>query len=695
MKADAVKFLEFLSVRKQFIIPIYQRTYSWSRKQCQQLWEDILRVATDNDIHGHFIGSVVYIEEGIYHVSSTAQLLVIDGQQRLTTISLILLALARAIQAEGADETTFEEIFEYYLVNPRKKGELRYKLMLTRSDKETLINLLEGHDLPEQSAQRIINNYRFFEDCIRRREISLEAIIYGIQKLVVVDVALNREHDNPQLIFESLNSTGLDLSQADLIRNYILMGLEQELQNELYEKYWYPMERRFGHAEYSALFDRFMRDFLTIKSDAGQIPVLREIYSEFKRYMQNGDVREIVADVYRYSEYFVRLAFPERNQDADVHRILEGINTLKVDVAYPFLIEVYEDYLEYSLLDRDEFVEILELVESYVVRRAIVGIPTNSMNKTFATLKRFIDKDHYLASVKYAFLTLDSYRRFPRDEEFWSEFISKDIYNLRQRRNYILSRLENFDRKEFVNVEAYTIEHIMPQNPKLSPSWQLELGDNWKSIQEQNIHTIGNLTLTGYNPELSDRPFLEKRDIKGGFADSPLRLNRSLAKLDHWGKTEIDDRAAELADLALKIWALPILAEEAYEFFAQEQRDPEESNLAHFEHLNGEMGTLFGLLRTRLFNLDASVKEEPKQSYIAYKITSNFTAIVPQKNRLRLLVNMDFDDIDDPQNICHELNHSHYGTAGVDFGISSEADLEYAMFLIKQSFEQHAESILT
>jgi uncharacterized protein with ParB-like and HNH nuclease domain/predicted transport protein len=698
MKATEANLLEFLSIRKQLVIPIYQRTYSWTKSQCQQLWNDILRVAQDKSIPAHFVGSVVYIQEGIYHASSTQQMLVIDGQQRLTTVSLLLLAVAHSIgDSEHSNGISKEEIFDYYLYNNLMKGDMRYKVMLTQSDKDTLIALIDNRELPKSYSQRVNENYEFFREAIRKTTLDISTIFSGIKKLVIVDVSLDRNYDNPQLIFESLNSTGLDLTQADLIRNYVLMGMPPMEQEEIYTRYWYPMEERFGHAEYASLFDRFMRDYLTIKSEIGTIPNIGDVYNEFKKYIQNKNIEDVVADVALFSKYFVRLAFPERSEDIEIRRIMENINTLKVDVAYPLLLEAFDDFERNRLLTREEFIEILSLVESYVFRRAIVGIPTNSMNKTFATFKRSLTKTDYLNSLKYTFLSLDSYRRFPRDDEFWNEFVMKDIYNLRQRRNYLLSKLENYGRKEFVNIEEYTIEHILPQNPNLSFEWKQMLGDEWKDLQSKYLHTIGNLTLTGYNSELSDRPFLEKRDIPGGFADSPLRLNRGLGKLDRWGVKEIGDRAQQLGDLAQQIWELPQLSPEIMQKFqADAEIDTDDYSLDNFEHLQGDILQLFEALKTRILNLDASVREEVKKLYIAYKTTTNFVDIVPQKSKLRLSLNMQFHEINDPKGICKDVtDRGRWGNGDVEVGISSFQELEYALFLIRQSFEKHTDEILT
>jgi uncharacterized protein with ParB-like and HNH nuclease domain len=652
MKADEANLLEFMNGPKQFIIPIYQRTYSWSLKECKQLWEDIIKAGKEEKISSHFLGSLVYIKKGLYQISTIPKLLLIDGQQRLATITLILSALTEVLKPP-INEMNSDKLKNYYLINRDEEQEKRYKLILTKSDKETLFKLIDNKELSDEDSQRINENYEFFVEQISINQIG--DVLKGLNKLIIIDVSLDRERDNPQLIFESLNSTGLELTQADLIRNYVLMGLEKQEQDNLYNEYWSHMEKRFGYAKYSALFDRFMRDYLTIKTE--KIPNIKDVYSAFKLYAQNfKDIKELVADIYKYSKYFVNIAL-EKEQDNEIKTIFSDINILKVDVSYPFLLQVYEDYKQGRII-KAEFIQILKYIESYVFRRAICRIPTNSLNKTFANLYKEIKSENYLERFKAALLLKDSYRRFPRDEEFKEQLIVKDVYNFRNR-NYLLIKLENHNRKELVSVESYTIEHIMPQNEKLSNEWKEELGESWKEIHEKYLHTIGNITLTGYNPELSNKPFKEKRDMEGGFADSPIRLNQSLAKLEHWNENEILNRARTLVDLAVQIWECPDLEEEVLNNYKSIEKEKLEKIYTIEDHphlVEGEaMRPLFEELRKRILNLDSSVKEDILKLYIAYKTTTNFVDIVPQKNRLRLSLNMHFDEVNDPKGICKDV----------------------------------------
>ena len=480
-------------------------------------------------------------------------------------MSLLLAALAEFADALPVmSQVSARHIRNYYLFNSQEEGDLRFKLILTQNDKDALIRLVQGLEPLAPSASRLMENYEFFRKKIREGGLSPEELFEGIGKLLVVDVSLDRRYDNPQLIFESLNSTCLDLSQADLIRNYILMRQEPAEQTALYQNYWFPMEQSFGNAEYSKQFDRFMRDYLSVKN-SGAIPKIDEVYAEFKDYVSRSGsaIPDVVADIQRYSNCWIRMAVSGNEKDPEARQLFADLNFLRIDVSYPFLLEVYDDYA-HAKLTRDEFLQILMLVQTYAFRRAVCGTPTNSLNKTFATLSAGIYKSNYLESVQVAFLMMGGYRRLPRAEEFQRNFPVKDIYSFRPR-TFLLRKLENYGSKEVANVDNYTIEHIMPQNPELPQAWQVDLGPNWKEIQGRYLHTIGNLTLTGYNPELSDRPFQDKRDMEGGFRDSPIRLNKSLAGLETWNENEIQTRARQLTEVAVQIWSIPKLVHEVLE----------------------------------------------------------------------------------------------------------------------------------
>lgn len=699
MKATEANLLKFLRKSPQFVIPIYQRNYSWTEDQCRQLWADLLRAGHNESVAAHFIGSIVYVERGLSNVVQQEALLVIDGQQRLTTSTLLIAALAKHFESKGLGELleTFsaKKLRNYYLLNPDEKGERHFKLLLSETDKESLLAILQGSPMPAESSARIEENYALFQQLIDQHESELEAICQGLAKLVIVDVSLDRSQDNPQLIFESMNSTGLELSQADLIRNFILMGLEPRLQTELYKTYWRPMEKGFGQAAYAVHFDAFMRHYLTAKT--GDIPNVREVYASFKTYARsfNGNTRDLVADIHSYANHYCAIALGTET-DTSLKQAFHDLRELKVEVSYPFLLDAYNDY-KHARINTDELVQIVRQVESYVFRRAICAIPTNSMNKTFAGLSRTLKKDRYLESVKAAFLLLPSYRRFPNDDEFQREIKSRDLYNFRSR-SYWLRRLENHGKKERIDVENYTIEHILPQNESLSKEWQLELGANWQQVQQKWLHTLGNLTLTGYNSEYRDFPFTYKRDQATdkegnliGFAYSPLKLNLGLGKVEVWNEAAIEARADRLALEATKVWTspqLPLDILDAYRPVAV--KAGQQYGIDDHPHLaTGPIRELFDLFRDAVLALDPCVTEEFLKLYVAYKAETNFVDVVPQARRLRLALNMPFHEIDDPRGICLDVtNLGRWGNGDVEVGLASKEDLPYIIGLVRQSFDR-------
>ena len=435
MKAEAIKLLSFMGKSEdfQFIIPVYQRMYSWDIKHCKQLWEDILK-AGEEKIHAHFIGSIAYVADGVYGANNS--LLVIDGQQRLTTITLLLIALRDFLgEKEILKKFSHKKIQNRYLINRDEEGEKQYKLLLSENDKDTLIALVDKDKTPpKEPSKKIQENFAFFQNEIVKLQgnEALERLCRGIEKLMIVYVSLERDKDNPQLIFESMNSTGKDLSQADLIRNYILMGLEPKLQTRLYEKYWCAMEQDFGQEHYEKFFNAFVRYYLTIKN--GEIPNIAKVYESFKIYHQssNMDMEDLLQDMKKYCGYFCAIAL-KKERDVELKNAFCHLLELQNDTTYPLLLELYEDYAS-KMLSKNDFKDIVSFIESYVFRRAICEIPTNSLNKTFASFAKFIDKTAYTQSVKAHFLLLKSYTRFPSNEEFKSALERRDIYNFNKKK---------------------------------------------------------------------------------------------------------------------------------------------------------------------------------------------------------------------------------------------------------------------
>jgi uncharacterized protein with ParB-like and HNH nuclease domain/predicted transport protein len=689
MKATEANLLAFIRRSPQFVIPIYQRAYSWTEKECRQLWDDVLHAGADKNISAHFIGSVVYIENGLYQVSSQSSLLVIDGQQRLTTITLLIAALANALDdgSEPVEGFSQRRLRNFYLLNPEEKEEKHFKLILSQTDKRSLISILDRTEQPKGYSIRVAENFKLFERLIREQKDDLVRVCQGLAKLVVVDIALTRDRDNPQLIFESMNSTGRELSQADLIRNYILMGLEPKLQTKLYEHYWRPMELEFGQEAYVNNFDGFMRYFLTVKT--GILPNVGEVYDTFKQHARSPNVAQagvesLVADLRNYARYFCAMTLGVE-PDAALKAAFQDLRELKVDVAYPFLLELYQDF-DSQLLSKADFLTVIRLVESYLFRRAVCAIPTNSMNKTFATFSKALNRACYLESIQAHFLLLPSYRRFPGDEEFKRLLQTKDLYNFRSRR-YWLRRLENHDRKERVSIDEYTIEHIMPQT--LSAEWKSALGDDWQRIHQTYLHTLGNLTLTAYNSEYSNKTFLEKRDMKGGFKESPLKLNQGLGSIDRWDESTICHRADRLSTLALAAWIAPSIDPLILESYKSQPTKTSYTIDDHPHLAAGITRDLFEAFRKEILALDSCVTEEFLKLYIAYKAETNFVDIVPQSKRLRISLNMPFSEINDPKGICKDVSTvGRWGNGDVEIGLESIDELPYIIGLVHQALER-------
>ena len=688
MDARKGNIFEILNGNKQFLIPVYQRYYSWDIEQCRRLWNDIVDMQKRNKA-GHFVGSIVNIAEQAMP-TGVQKYMIIDGQQRMTTLTLLLLAL-RDYAIQHPEDTTINSrrIDNMLLKNEYEVGDERYKLLLTETDRDILIRLVESKPIPDGTKSRLIDNYKFFSGKIADRDLQPAEIYESIGKLQIVNITLDRTMDDAQAIFESLNSTGKELSESDLIRNYVLMGLEPSEQTYVYEHLWRPMEQLFVYETQDSVMDSFFRHYLTMKLT--RIPKQGRVYEEFKLYHLNcefGTIRELCQDLLNYAKFYTDIVFKQSN-NAELKRLYEDIVDLRMEVSYPFLLKVHNDCAEGTITE-DNLKEILRLCISYVLRRSICDIPTNSMNKTFATLRNSIRPDDYMNSVKAFFVLQDTYKEFPDNDKFMAAFMSRDIYTMRAR-NYILSRLENFGNKAPIIIENYTIEHIMPQNTSLSPEWQHDLGVNWKEIQKTYIHTIGNLTLTAYNSEMSDRPFMDKMNMPGGFKESALRLNAYLVKLTEWNEDHIKERAQQLAAKAVQIWPYPSLTNAELAPYTAEEKSAPKYTLETYD-INAFTKILFETLDRRIMNLSPAVKREYKKLYIAYKLDTNFVDIVVQKQRLRISVNMKFSEVYDPNGICRDVTGlGRWGNGDVELFMEHTSDIDRVMEIIEQSYKLQAD----
>ncbi len=679
MVAKATPLLKFIkdNQKNQLVIPIYQRLYSWEKEQCKELWDDIIKIGGNDKMDGHFIGSILYVLDGITH--SDNALLIIDGQQRLTTITLLLTALRNHL----SDEVKRKEIEDHYLINSDKDGDKKFRLILSESDKDTLLYLIDkDRRKPSEPSLKIVENFKLFEEWVSNTD-KLETIFKGLEKLMIVEIALEKEKDDPQLIFESMNSKGIELTQTDLIRNYIVMETEIEKQEGFYNKYWRAMEEDFKQNK--KWFDRFVRHYLTIKTR--EIPNINKVYVAFKRYQQERGIETevLLQDLQKYCGYFCRIVF-KKEADKDLKKALGFLVDLEMDVVYPLLLELYSDYSD-GVLSKADFIPIIALIESYICRRAVCGLGTNSLNKVFPSFTKHIQKDEYFKSLEAHFGSLTEKQRFPNNDEFKDLFITIDFYNFKKNR-YFFERLENFDRKERVPTHEYTKEHIMPQT--LTEEWEKDLGENFQEIHDKYLHTIGNLTLTGYNSKYSNKSFQEKRDMEKGFKDSPLRLNQSLRDLESFGEEEIKKRANVLADLALKIWTYPKLDAETLEKYKpkKDKKEKKVYNLNSYK-FGSHSRELFDILSKEIKALDERITENFNQDYISYKFDKNFVDIVVQTKDLKLYLNMKFNELQDEKNLARDMtNKGHLGNGDIEVKLETKENIPYCLGLIKQALEK-------
>ncbi len=679
MKAEATPLLKFIedNQKNQLVIPIYQRVYSWEKEQCKQLWDDIVKTGGNDQMNGHFIGSILYVLDGITHSGNA--LLIIDGQQRLTTITLLLTAL----RDHWSDKR--KEIEDGYLINSGKDGDKKFRLILSESDKDTLLSLIDkNRRKPSEPSLKIMENFKLFEEWIHKNTDKLETIFKGLEKLMIVYIALKKEKYDPQLIFESMNSKGMELAQTDLIRNYIVMETEIEKREGFYNKYWRAVEEDFKQDE--TLFNQFVRHYLTIKTR--EIPNINKVYVAFKRYQQERGIETeaLLQDLQKYCGYFCRIVF-KKEDDKDLNKALGFLVDLKMDVIYPLLLELYSDYSD-GVLSKQDFIPIIYLTESYICRRAVCGLGANGLNKIFASFTKKINKNQYLESIKAHFLSLETTKgKFPKDSEFKKLFITIDFYHLKEKK-YFFERLEKFDTEEPVNTQECTIEHIMPQT--LTEEWKRDLGENFKAIHDKYLHTIGNLTLTGYNQEYSNKSFQEKRDMEKGFKQSPLRLNQSLKDLESFGEKEIEKRASDLADWALKIWTYPNLDAETLEKYKpkKDKKEKKVYDLSSYK-FGSNSRELFDILSKEIKALDERVTEKFNQEYISYMFDKNFVDIVVQNKDLKLYLNMPFNELQDEKNLARDMtNKGHLGNGNIEVKLETKEDIPYCLGLIKQVLEK-------
>ncbi len=563
MKANELQINNFLQAPNvQFVIPVYQRNYDWTNTECKDLLNDIISVETD-DRGTHFIGSIVFVHEGTYSTSEVKELVIIDGQQRLTTINILYVALYRFAKDSGKVHDS-ERLYNMFLTNQYVKNESS-KLKLKQTDQNSVAfkNILLGTDNRSLTYSNVTENYNFFRSIIIDE--NFETILRGLNRLVFVEISLERDKDDPQRIFESLNSTGLDLSQSDLIRNYILMDLPPKDQNRIFETIWNPIEENArDYVKQNSLVSEFIRDYLTLRNK--KIPNKNKVYAEFKSIYANKKdeaYHQELENIKSLSIHYRKFINPSTVSDLSIRKELEYINRLEINVAYPFLLQVFED-AENGFLSKEDLLKVLKLVQSYAWRRFIVGLPTNALNKIFMTLYSEVDTEVYYESIAKALLKKKGSAKFPSNEDLKTSLKDKDLYNTQPKnRNYMFEMLENYNNREYVSTsnEHITIEHIFPKNP--SDNWNNDIShEDYFQLKEKYLNTVANLTLSGNNGSLSNKSFNEKKEMnvdgnEQGYNYSRLWLNSYLKSIEKWTLTEYEERLNIIYERFLKIWEIP------------------------------------------------------------------------------------------------------------------------------------------
>ncbi len=697
MKAIHNPLVQFVNGTKQFIIPAFQRDYSWTTEQCQQMWDDIVRAgASDGD---HFIGSIVYIA-GDTTTAVFSSWLVVDGQQRLTTLTLLLIALRDHIQETGwaGHEPTVAQIDAYYLKNAHESGERRFKVALRRHDDVTLKALVEGKEPSEieSSSELVVEAYLYFRKQLNRPETDPGLIYRGVGRLNIVDVTLDRRIDDPQRVFESLNSTGVDLTQSDLIRNYLLMGLPEPEQTRMYDDYWSKIETLFRETGSSP--DTFLRDYIALKQGTTTQVRADRIYTEFREFWQPSDEKPLASllnDMVLYARYFVSFVQPDRIDHKPLSMAVRQVRSL--GSAHAMLIMRLFNLHEEKALSNNEFIRALNLISSYLVRRSVLGWQTRGYWGIFARIAHSLKNEDPLGSLQVAFARQNY--RIPNDGEFMSAIQERDLYGLRICW-HILSQLENSEQKEPSPVSEYSIEHIMPQSIDDVPEWKCMLGKNWEEVHSKWLHRLGNLTLTGYNSTYSNRPFEEKKTIDGGFCHSAVRLNGYVRNQAAWTADEMKTRGRLLAHRALDIWPHHnadeglILAEEIRVLRSRaDERQPDSIDMGP------KAGEILYGIRDSIRELGESIEIVERRSLCFYSALSAgfFAETLPMSGYVRILLPIDFEEVDDPEGMARDVTAWKFipnavnRDCGVFIDVSNLQDIPKAVAMVRQAFNVVAE----
>ncbi|MGB8409121.1 MAG: DUF262 domain-containing protein [Gallionella sp.] len=539
MKANETKLQPFIEGTKQYLVPLYQRPYTWDDSYWKRLWSDLKDLYQSSDNRPHFFGSIVTMPSTSVPEGITKYLL-IDGQQRLTTVA-ILLAVIRD-QALQSGKTSFaDEINENLLINKFKSNNDYFKIQPTKTDRDVFHCIIQNKGDPSADSS-ITKAYRFFDRTLKRELIDIERLEnILIKRLSVVSIVLDNE-DNPNVVFEGLNWKGMSLTQADLLRNYFVMMIHVDKQDVIYEELWEPIEVSLREVLTEYIRHYLMKDGKDVKKN--------EVYLNLKDEINPTNAIDRLRDLNKFSRYYEKLIYPERETNSVISKAITRFQRLDISFCYPFLLNCYEEFQQGKIKDVD-FVSVLKLIENFILRRFVCNVPTWGLHKVFAALFGQINKSNLIESMAVQLQAHD----YPTDQEFAEQLKIFKLYGSgerAQKAKLILESIEeSFMHKEPVNYSALSVEHVMPQT--LTDDWRKELGgdEDAEVVYDLYLHTIGNLTLTGYNSELSNAPYKVKRDK---LLQSHIELNSYFAKIDHWGKNEILMRATMLTENALTIW---------------------------------------------------------------------------------------------------------------------------------------------
>ncbi|NIL84128.1 hypothetical protein RhoFasGS6_01492 [Rhodococcus fascians] len=538
---------------KHLWIPVYQRNYDWKVKHCARLFDDLIDIIRE-DRKTHFFGAIVGNPE------TSFKYVVIDGQQRLTTTSLLMLALVHSLDdgtTSSQDPNLASDIRDSYLVLKARNDAVKFKLKPVKNDNDAYSRLLRGDALIETSA--ITANYRYFRQRIAEGELDGDQIWTAIFRLQVMALDLEQQ-DDPQRIFESINSTGLELSESDKIRNVVLMHQPSHEQEDLYENYWNRIEKS---VEYRT--DWFIRFYLVSKT--GKTPRQDAVYEAFRDYQLHAktSTRELLSDMRDYAEYSRELNTATTGVGTADKR-LRRFNMVKHDVTLPLTMPLLAE-LKAGNVSAEDFTRVIVILDSYLFRRFVSGVPTQSLNRIFTTLYSEVhrlrgENDLFADVLTYSLRRRTTSSRFPTNDEFTESFTTRNLYNIKgENRSYLFECLENnwsndtHDIAGALESQSISIEHIMPQT--LTSAWRTDLGEDADAIHATWCNRIGNLTVTGYNSSYSNSTFVEKKKRDNGFDDSPYRLNLLLKNSDVWTQEQLEARTHALTEVALAYWPLP------------------------------------------------------------------------------------------------------------------------------------------